>query len=157
MNTKASRFVFTRAAASESYEAAPPFQSTVPPMWPPCFNQAFLNALARPVPNELLIAPTVTHAVGLYAVEIAFTSACACNKSEGYVRNKVSLSLNVVSAGDDAAEAIASVPVDAAVTAPIASDAPEVSDPTMKLTLSDLTSFVAASVATDGASETESS
>ena len=63
MNTKALRFVFTSAAASESYEAAPAFQRTVPPTWPPFLIHAFLNAVARPVPNELLIAPTVTHEV----------------------------------------------------------------------------------------------
>jgi hypothetical protein len=58
----------------------------------------------------------------------------------------VSLSLNVVRAGDEAAEAIPITPDAAAVTVPTSRDAPDVSEPMMKLTLSDLASFVAALV-----------
>ncbi|CAB4671483.1 unannotated protein [freshwater metagenome] len=69
----------------------------------------------------------------------------------------MSLSLNVVRDGDEAADAIPITPDVEAVTVPTSSDAPDVSEPMMKLTLSDFASFVAASRTTDGASETESS
>ena len=69
----------------------------------------------------------------------------------------MSLSATVVSAGDYAVEAIVITPAGIVTDCAIPSDAPEVSEPTMKLTLSDFTSLVAPSIATAGASETESS